>query len=123
MAASIRCPECQGRLTLKTAPAPGARVKCPKCSTSFRPAEATEPEQAPQKTMLSRAKEAAPAAGKKTSLAKGDTGKVSARKTTLARPEDLDDSPAPARKKTALAKAEDLDRPVSKKSDCRGLGR
>src|SRR5687767_9319920 len=35
MAVTIICPKCEARLKASTAPAPGQKVKCPKCAHSF----------------------------------------------------------------------------------------
>lgn len=35
MPTSVTCPDCDARLTLRTTPVAGARLKCPKCATQF----------------------------------------------------------------------------------------
>jgi hypothetical protein len=49
MAISICCPDCDARLTLRAAPAAGARVKCPKCSTHFAYTDSSDTQPSPRK--------------------------------------------------------------------------
>lgn len=44
MPISITCPDCDARLTLREAPAPRARLKCPRCSVAFAYDDADESE-------------------------------------------------------------------------------
>src|SRR5262245_65075088 len=60
MTVRITCPDCDATLKLAKAPAPGKKVKCPKCEALFVPsdeekAEADDPDR-PVKTAARKAK-------------------------------------------------------------------
>jgi predicted Zn finger-like uncharacterized protein len=37
MAITLRCPDCETQLRLAATPAPGQKIKCPKCANTFLP--------------------------------------------------------------------------------------
>lgn len=60
MPSSARCPECDARLTLRTAPVAGARIKCPKCSKQFAYVDPGDEEtSASKKSAISASKKSA----------------------------------------------------------------
>ena len=45
----ISCPECGAQLRLRSAPGPGQKVRCPKCSATFTPGREERVTEAPRK--------------------------------------------------------------------------
>lgn len=83
MAVRITCPECESTLKLAKAPAPGKKIKCPKCEVLF-PAPAAEPADAPEEDPDRPVKTAARKA----------TGPKPKPKASAVKPDDDDDGAA-----------------------------
>jgi hypothetical protein len=64
MPTSVTCPDCDARLTLRTTPVAGARLKCPKCATQFTYTDSSDAEtSASKKSSISAPKKSAIGAG------------------------------------------------------------
>lgn len=102
MPASVVCPDCDARLTLRTAPAAGARLKCPKCSTQFAYADPSEEENsAAKKTAISSKKSASNAKSPARRRPDEDEEEESTRRHDRSeeRDEEGDEEEGPPRKK------------------------
>ncbi len=116
----ITCPKCDERISLKTAPEEGDRVKCPECSASFRYEEPEEVEEPEEDEAPARKK-----SSKKSSVKKKDEGPARKKSSALtssggsrraSRDEDEEDQPRQRGKADRDDEDEDEDDRPSRRS-------